>query len=360
MPAPVVDKTSATAAGGGSPVVELDHVSKFFGVRTGGAFSSKRSFVRAVDDVNLQISAGETLGVVGESGCGKTTLSRLLLRDMPITSGTMRFSGKDLDKMSSSERAELTRAVGAVFQDPFSSLNPRHRVGTIITEPAAIQGSLDSKRKDTVREELIKLVGLPKNSVNLYPHEFSGGQRQRIAIARALSVNPSLLILDEPVSALDVSIRAQIINLLKDIQDQFDLAYMFIAHDLASVYHMADRVAVMYLGQIVETGETVELYSRPAHPYSRALLTASLPINPRERKSEIILSGEVPSPLNPPPGCRFHTRCPLVFDRCRTEAPPQVEVAPGHLSACFLAEQLRNDERPSFAPPPPLPTSAAE
>jgi oligopeptide/dipeptide ABC transporter ATP-binding protein len=328
------------AARAETPVVELKSVSKFFSVRTGNLLSRKRAHVRAVEEVSLRIEAGETLGVVGESGCGKTTLSRLILRDMAPTSGQVFFEGRDLKGMSRGERRGLARKVGAVFQDPFSSLNPRHRVGTVITEPAAILGQLPRSHRPAARRELLQLVGLPPTAASFYPHEFSGGQRQRIAIARALSVNPQLLILDEPVSALDVSIRAQIINLLKDVQRTFNLAYMFIAHDLASVYHMADRVAVMYLGQVVETGETVELYSRPAHPYTSALLSASLPINPRDRKSEVILSGEVPSPLHPPSGCRFHTRCPLVFDRCRAEQPAFVEVSPGHFSACFLAGGL--------------------
>jgi oligopeptide/dipeptide ABC transporter ATP-binding protein len=321
-------------------VVELEGVSRHFRVRTGGLLSRTHAAVRAVDDVSLFIAAGETLGVVGESGCGKTTLARLILRDLPPTAGRVWFEGRALDAMSHDERAALTRSVGAVFQDPFSSLNPRHRVSTIITEPAVIVGKMPRSNRRAATRELLRLVGLPANAADLYPHEFSGGQRQRIAVARALSVSPSLLILDEPISALDVSIRAQIINLLKDVQHTFNLAYLFIAHDLASVYHMADRVAVMYLGQVVETGETVELYSRPSHPYSRALLSASLPINPRERKSEVILGGEVPSPVNPPAGCRFHPRCPLAFERCKVEQPPMAEVAPDHASACFLAEEL--------------------
>ncbi|MFN0148882.1 MAG: ABC transporter ATP-binding protein [Dehalococcoidia bacterium] len=348
MTAPANSSTRAGAAG--APVVELEAVSRHFRVRTGGILSRKAAVVRAVDDVSLSIGAGQTLGVVGESGCGKTTLARLILRDIPLTSGHLRFGGRALDDMSHSERAALTHSVGAVFQDPFSSLNPRHRVSTIVTEPDAIVRGTPRGKRRVATQELLRLVGLPANAADLYPHEFSGGQRQRIAIARALSVNPDLLILDEPISALDVSIRAQIINLLKDVQDAFNLAYVFIAHDLASVYHMADRVAVMYLGQVVEVGETIELYSRPAHPYTQALLSASLPINPRDRKSEVILGGEVPSPLNPPSGCRFHPRCPLAFDRCKTEQPPLDPVAPDHGAACFLADQLHGGARPDTPP----------
>jgi oligopeptide/dipeptide ABC transporter ATP-binding protein len=322
------------------PVLELDRVSKFFPVKVGGLLSRTKLYVRAVEEVTLQIEAGETLGVVGESGCGKTTLSRLILRDMPPTTGTIRYSGKAVSEMNRDERKQLARSVSAVFQDPFSSLNPRHRVRSVIMEPAVIHGAVPRDRRQKTVEELLEVVGLPRMAGSFYPHEFSGGQRQRIAVARALSINPRLLILDEPISALDVSIRAQIINLLKDIQQQFNLAYMFIAHDLASVYHMSDRVVVMYLGQVVESGETVELYTHPGHPYTRALMSASLPINPRHRKEEIILGGEVPSPLNPPSGCRFRTRCPLAFDLCAEVAPPSVEVAPGHFASCHLATEV--------------------
>lgn len=341
------------AKNGTTPVIEVENVTKWFPVSS-GLLRRSTAYVRAVDDVSVAVHPGETLGIVGESGCGKTTLARLLLQDLRPTTGTIRFHGQSIDEMSRADRNDLARWIGAVFQDPHSSLNPRHRVGTIITEPARILKQVSRDELQEKRSELLRLVGLPPNAADFYPHEFSGGQRQRIAIARALSVNPRLLVLDEPISALDVSIRAQIINLLKDVQQSFNLAYVFIAHDLSSVYHMADRVAVMYLGEVVETSETIDLYKKPAHPYTSALISASLPISPRARKEEVVVGGEVPSPLNPPPGCRFHPRCPLAFDRCRNEVPEAREVSPGHWSSCFLAEELyAGDEKVSSPAPSP-------
>jgi len=317
-----------------SPLLEATGLTKHFPVRR-GVFGRARGHVRAVDAVSFTIEAGRTLGLVGESGCGKTTTSKMVLLLEQPTSGIMRFEGQDLQTLDSGSLRAYRRSVQAVFQDPYSSLNPRMRVGSIIIEPLVTNESLPSAeaRKRILR--LLELVGLPERSADLFPHEFSGGQRQRIAIARALSLSPKVVVLDEPVSALDVSIRAQILNLLRDLQAQLGVSYLFIAHDLAAVAHMSHTIAVMYLGKIVEVGDADVVSKAPKHPYTQALFSAALPSHPDDRREEIILAGEVPSPLNPPSGCRFHPRCPFAMARCATEEP-KLLLESSRLVACHL------------------------
>jgi oligopeptide/dipeptide ABC transporter ATP-binding protein len=324
-------------------VLEAASLSKHFRARS-GLFAS-RGVVRAVDGISFAIGSGQTLGVVGESGCGKTTTAKLVLGLEQPTTGGIRFEGRDLNGLDASGRRHYRKSVQAVFQDPYASLNPRIRVGAIIAEPLVTNEKLTADETQKHVLKLLDLVGLPHRSADLFPHEFSGGQRQRIAIARALALSPKLVVLDEPVSALDVSIRAQILNLLRDLQAQLGLSYLFIAHDLAAVAHMSHTIVVMYLGRIVESGEADALVQAPKHPYTRALFSAALPSSPDEAREEIVLSGEVPSPLRPPPGCHFHPRCPHAMDRCRSEAPELVNVE-GRLVACHLygadAGQLAN------------------
>jgi oligopeptide transport system ATP-binding protein len=301
----------------------------------GGWIARRRAVVRAVDDVSFEIATGQTLGVVGESGCGKTTTGKLVLGLETPTGGQLRFEGSDLATLDRDGRRHYRRNVQAVFQDPYASLNPRRRVGAIIGEPLVV-GERQARAAVAARvAALLDLVGLPQRAAELFPHEFSGGQRQRIAIARALALSPKLVVLDEPVSALDVSIRAQILNLLVELQDRLGLAYVFIAHDLAAVAHMSHRIAVMYLGKIVEIGDAEAIARAPAHPYAQALFAAALPARPGAAHDEIILAGEVPSPLAPPAGCRFHPRCPHAMARCATEAPALRPHA-GRLVACHL------------------------
>jgi oligopeptide/dipeptide ABC transporter ATP-binding protein len=321
-------------------LVEATDLYKYFPIHA-GLMSRHIGDVKAVDGVSFSIAAGETLGLVGESGSGKTTVGRLLLRLLPATKGEIRFDGQDVMALGRSEVRHLRREMQIIFQDPFASLNPRMTVGDIVGEPLRVHRLAEGKGVQERVLELLRLVGLRPYHANRYPHEFSGGQRQRIGIARALAVDPKFIVCDEPVSALDVSIQAQVINLLEDLQGQFGLTYLFIAHDLSVVRHISTRVAVMYVGKIIELADRDALYHNPLHPYTQALLSA-IPIpDPilEKRRKRIVLTGDIPSPVNPPSGCRFHTRCPVAFDRCVTEIPHFNEYAPGHFAACHWVEE---------------------
>jgi len=306
----------------------------------GGLLSREIGRVKAVDGVSLKIDRGHTLGLVGESGCGKTTLGRSILRLLEPDEGELLIEGKNILTMGKRELRSMRRNMQIIFQDPYASLNPRMTAGTIVGEGMKIHGIASGK---SLREQVVKLfelVGLPSDALGRYPHEFSGGQRQRIGIARALSLTPSLIVADEPVSALDVSIQAQIINLLLDLQEKFGLSYLFISHDLRIVRHISDHVAVMYLGKIIEEATREEVYSHPSHPYTQALLLAIPVPDPARRKKKSSLSGDVPSPMNPPPGCSFHPRCPHMENRCKEEVPLPREITPGHKAACHFAERF--------------------
>ncbi|HEY7039591.1 MAG TPA: dipeptide ABC transporter ATP-binding protein, partial [Methylomirabilota bacterium] len=315
-----------------SALLEVERLTKHFPVRR-GLLGRATGLVRAVDSVSFSIDVGATLGVVGESGCGKTTTSKLVLGLERPTAGAIRFGGEDVLTLDRAGLGRYRRAVQAVFQDPYASLDPRMRVGSIIAEPLVINERMDAAARRRRVAELLDLVSLPARAAELYPHEFSGGQRQRVAIARALALSPRLVVLDEPVSALDVSIRAQILNLLRDLQERLGVSYLFIAHDLAAVAHMSHVIAVMYLGQIVERGAADAVALEPRHPYTQALFAAALPIEFDSPREEISLAGEVPSPLDPPAGCRFHPRCPHAMPRCTTEEPA-LRPAAGRLVAC--------------------------
>ncbi len=318
-------------------LVEVVDLVKYFPFRS-GLLQRVSDQVKAVDHVSFSIIEGETLGLVGESGCGKTTIGLALLRLIETTSGQIFFQGKEISKLKGNELKEFRREMQIIFQDPFSSLDPRMLIGESVIEGLRIHriGSAQDRRDQMV--EILRKVGLEDYHAKRYPHEFSGGQRQRIGIARALALRPKLIVADEPVSALDVSIQAQMLNLLRDLQDEFHLTYLFIAHNMSVVEHIADRVAVMYLGKIVEVASSDDIFQNPLHPYTQALMSA-IPIpNPRRERSRIILKGDVPSPLNPPSGCRFHPRCPVAFDRCSLEEPELNEVHHGHWGACWLIE----------------------
>jgi len=315
-------------------LVQATHVRKWFPIKKW--FFEKQLHVKAVDDISLTLYCGETLGIVGESGCGKSTLARTLLRLIEPTDGEITYGGKDLQAMKGSELRGLRKHMQIVFQDPYSSLHPRMKIGKIIAEPLLISGIHKTKTECMPRIlELLDLVGLDKSYVDRYPHEFSGGQRQRIVIARALATNPELLICDEPVSALDVSVRAQVLNLLEELQEKLGLTYMFISHDLSVVEHLCDRVAIMYLGQLMEIGTVDQVYDHPRHPYTQALLSAIPKVGQRDSSGRILLEDDIPSPTNPPSGCRFRTRCRFATEIC-CEKPATVEVEPGHFVTCHL------------------------
>jgi oligopeptide transport system ATP-binding protein len=317
-------------------LLELQNLTKYFPVTQGLLLQKTVGAVKAVDGVSYRLGTGETLGLVGESGCGKSTTAKMILKLEAPTSGSILFCGQDVQSLSGKALQGYRRGVQAVFQDPYSSLNPRLRVGRLITEPLVVNTEMSKAQIQERLRELLDLVGLSHRAAHLYPHEFSGGQRQRIAIARALALRPSLIILDEPVSALDVSIRAQIMNLLQDLQQEFGLSYLLIAHDLAAVLHLSTLIAVMYLGKIVETGSSHTLRTQPLHPYTQALFSAALPGHPDDQRDEIIITGEIPSPLNPPSGCRFHPRCPFAKPICTEVEPVLQPQAGGQEVACHL------------------------
>ena len=341
----VKDRPPSTGNGHDETLLKVEDLYKYFPVKGGIMGLQTVAYVHAVDGVSFEVRQGETLGLVGESGCGKTTLGKVILQLLEATEGEVELKGKNIATMSKAERQEVPRQMQVVFQDPYASLNPRMTVGEIVGEGPMVHGLSDNEEREKKVRELLAKVGLNQSHVHRYPHEFSGGQRQRIGIARALALNPDFIVLDEPVSALDVSIQSQVLNLLADLQEEFGLTYLFIAHNLAVVQHISDRVGVMYLGKLVELAEVDSLYEQPRHPYSVALLSAVPEADPRRRKKRLVLKGDVPSPVAPPPGCRFNTRCWLKEqsgdpERCETEVPELRDIGGGHMSACHFAEDV--------------------
>jgi oligopeptide/dipeptide ABC transporter ATP-binding protein len=323
-----------TSVENSTPLLEVKGLKKYFPIHS--PLGKTTGYVKAVDGIEFTLNKKETVGIVGESGCGKSTTGRTILRLIEPTSGEAIYNGKNIFDLKGKELQKMRRNFQMIFQDPHNSINPKHKVGLSIEEPMAIHKLATKKERTEKALELMNKVGLRQDQYYRYPHEFSGGQRQRIGIARALAVNPEIIICDEPVSALDVSIQSQVINLMEDVQDQFDLSYIFIAHDLSVVRHISDRIGVMYLGNMVEMAETDELFQNPLHPYTQALLSVIPVANPKYKRERIMLKGDIPSPINPPTGCTFHTRCPLATEKCKQEKPLYKEVAPNHSVACHL------------------------
>jgi oligopeptide transport system ATP-binding protein len=343
-------------------LLEVRHLVKHFPIKSGVLIDREVARVQAVDDVSLTLHEGETLGLVGESGCGKSTLCRTILQLLEPTSGSVRFQGREIVGLSRGEMRPLRREVQMIFQDPYASLNPRKRVGQIVGDPMRLHGLASGAQLKREVQELLERVGLSPEHYNRFPHEFSGGQRQRIGIARALALKPKLIVADEPVSALDVSIQAQIINLLDDLQDEFNLTYIFVAHDLGVVRHVSDRIAVMYLGKVMESAPAAELYSKPVHPYTVALLSA-IPIpDPKENaaREPLVIEGDVPSPVNPPSACRFHTRCPWATEICSEVEPPLMDFGEGRIAACHHPRNVSRVQANGAQIVPESPESAGD